>query len=47
MPGLDEYSGSAIKVYAKTSTNDFSVRSNTIILIEDDDITVAVSAVRV
>lgn len=47
MPGLDEYSGSAIKVYDKTSTNDFSVRSNTIILIEDDDITVAVSAVRV
>lgn len=47
VPGLDSYSGSAIKIYASTVANDFSVKNNTVLLIENDDISATVTATRV
>jgi hypothetical protein len=46
LPALDAYSGDSIKVYVSSSTNDFSVMDNTVLLIEDSDITVTVTASR-
>lgn len=46
VPALDSYIGDAIKIYAKSSTNDFSVINNTVIQIDDADIAVTVTATR-
>jgi hypothetical protein len=47
VPALDNYIGDSIKVYVEASTNDFSVKNNTLILIDNADINVTVSATRV
>ena len=47
VPALDDYTGDAIKVYVSSSTNDFAVKNNTVILIDNADINVTVSATRV
>lgn len=46
LPALDSYIGDSIKVYAQSSTNDFSVKNNTVIQINDADITVTATATR-
>jgi hypothetical protein len=46
LPALDAYNGDSIKVYVSSSTNDFSVMNNTVLLIEDSDINVTVTASR-
>jgi hypothetical protein len=46
VPELDAYTGDSIKIYATPVTNDFSVKNNTVIQIEDGDITVNVTATR-
>jgi hypothetical protein len=46
-PALDDYTGDSIKVYVSSSTNDFAVKNNTVILIDNADINVTVSATRV
>jgi hypothetical protein len=45
-PAISDYSGSAIKLYAKSSTNDFSGSKNTILSIRAEDIIPTVTAVR-
>jgi hypothetical protein len=47
VPALDAYTGDSIKVYISSSTNDFAVKNNTVILIDNADINVTVSATRV
>ena len=46
VPALDAYTGDSIRVYISSSTNDFVVKNNTVILIDDADINVTVSATR-
>lgn len=47
IPALDDYIGDSIKIYIASSTNDFAVKNNTVILIDNADINVTVSATRV
>jgi len=46
VPALDAYTGDSIRVYIASSTNDFAVKNNTVILIDNADINVTVSATR-
>jgi hypothetical protein len=46
IPPLDSYVGDSINVYASATTNDFLVKNNTVVLIDNGDINVIVSAVR-
>lgn len=46
LPGLDSYVGDSINIYAESVKNDFAVKNNTVLLIDDANINVTVSATR-
>lgn len=46
VPELDSYTGDAIEIYVDPVNNDFSAKNNSVIQIEDGDISITVSAIR-